>query len=697
MAKKLSFVLVLAIFAGMAWGVNVSVDFSTGIGTINLAYGANEVDAYDKFRAGYADIVNNHKEINTKYVRIFAQIDLPWYFIESGVNVTYQIGAKPFICIQYVPSGWDWDYFAQRCGALVSYMKSKYGDLSDWYWEIINEPNLFGGFTASSYVTLYNMCEAQMHAADPTTNIGGPGCAWFDTPWIQAMLSSANRMDFLSWHRYGIYADPNDVTDEQLMDATPQFGADVNQAKYYLDYYNRPGLKLIMGEYNANSYYAPTDPRIKQIFNTAWVGSTLRHLMWTSTGNSADMALIWEGTGGDANYGFGVWGDYGTPRAPVFYGLKLITTYFRKGAQVVSTSDDDPKVDVLAVRYLDENEFALMLINKENVTKDVTLNVTGLGSCQGIWYTADQYAYDHEGGISEELVPIEPTMQTQLNGYCVKVLYVAQPDEITITHASAETTQTTATITWRTNILATSQVEYGLTTDYGNMTPLDENLVVVHSVTITGLEPATTYHYRVRSSAPGVPEAVSQDYTFTTKGFTYTSPAGRFVAGWNLFSLPAEPQEPEAYNVLQDAVDAGNTLENNLYEYSPRYGYRVYPQDFLYLYSGYGYWLLLTNACDISYTGVPYSVDQQVYLMNGWNLIGLPFDTPVLWGSCRVNDGNEELSIQDAAAAGWIQESLYTYENDEYIMVTPDDYMQPWYGYWILALKAGLTLIIPAP
>jgi len=72
-------------------------------------------------------------------------------------------------------------------------------------------------------------------------------------------------------------------------------------------------------------------------------------------------------------------------------------------------------------------------------------------------------------------------------------------------------------ITWTTDESATSQVEYGLTTSYGDLTPLDETLVTSHSVTQTGLERKTTYHYRVRSKDAAGNEAISEDETVKTK------------------------------------------------------------------------------------------------------------------------------------------------------------------------------------
>jgi PKD repeat protein len=55
------------------------------------------------------------------------------------------------------------------------------------------------------------------------------------------------------------------------------------------------------------------------------------------------------------------------------------------------------------------------------------------------------------------------------------------------------------TITWRTDVPADSQVQYGRTTAYDSATNLDRNLVTSHSVTITGLTRKAQYFFQVLS------------------------------------------------------------------------------------------------------------------------------------------------------------------------------------------------------
>ena len=58
---------------------------------------------------------------------------------------------------------------------------------------------------------------------------------------------------------------------------------------------------------------------------------------------------------------------------------------------------------------------------------------------------------------------------------------------------------TSVTIVWTTDVASTSVVEYGLTTAYGT-TVSGPSSVTDHAVSLTGLTPATIYHYRVKSA-----------------------------------------------------------------------------------------------------------------------------------------------------------------------------------------------------
>jgi hypothetical protein len=83
--------------------------------------------------------------------------------------------------------------------------------------------------------------------------------------------------------------------------------------------------------------------------------------------------------------------------------------------------------------------------------------------------------------------------------------------------ASGNITSSGATITWSTNEPADSQVEYGLTTRYGTLTPLDATITQTHSLRLSGLQPKRTYYYRVRSKDAAGNLTISKRYSFKTK------------------------------------------------------------------------------------------------------------------------------------------------------------------------------------
>ncbi|HTV31160.1 MAG TPA: Ig-like domain-containing protein [Xanthobacteraceae bacterium] len=81
--------------------------------------------------------------------------------------------------------------------------------------------------------------------------------------------------------------------------------------------------------------------------------------------------------------------------------------------------------------------------------------------------------------------------------------------------ATSTQTGSTAIFTWTTNEPATSQILYGTTTSYGSTTALNSTLSTSHSVELTGLSSATTYHLQIQSADEVGNLATTSDLTFT--------------------------------------------------------------------------------------------------------------------------------------------------------------------------------------
>lgn len=91
----------------------------------------------------------------------------------------------------------------------------------------------------------------------------------------------------------------------------------------------------------------------------------------------------------------------------------------------------------------------------------------------------------------------------------------AAPPEITGVSAGNAGTSS-ATITWRTDEPATSEVEYGLDPGYGRRIAVDSVFVTQHVAHLSGLSSNTLYHFRVISADENGSEAASSDYTLET-------------------------------------------------------------------------------------------------------------------------------------------------------------------------------------
>ncbi|MDP3879152.1 MAG: DUF1565 domain-containing protein [Dehalococcoidales bacterium] len=92
-----------------------------------------------------------------------------------------------------------------------------------------------------------------------------------------------------------------------------------------------------------------------------------------------------------------------------------------------------------------------------------------------------------------------------------------------ITGISAVPDVTSAVISWQTDEASDSLIDYGLSVSYGSN--LSESaLVSDHSLTLTELEPATTYHYRLTSRDAAGNAAVTDNLTFTTASIPDATP-----------------------------------------------------------------------------------------------------------------------------------------------------------------------------
>jgi hypothetical protein len=217
---------------------NIFIDTQAVIGPLprpwrNLAQGGED----HEWRMG-PTLTGQVKALHPEYIRLDHIYD--FYDIVQGTpgNLTFNFskldpviddilatGAKPYIALSYMPpaisSGdilsppvrWeDWQLTVQKTIEHISGTRH----ISDVYYEVWNEPDLFGGWKAGggkSYLTLYNSAArgaANARGVAPF-KFGGPAITALYKNWFDALAKNAVennvRLDFFSWHRYNLDLD----------------------------------------------------------------------------------------------------------------------------------------------------------------------------------------------------------------------------------------------------------------------------------------------------------------------------------------------------------------------------------------------------------------------------------------------------------------------------------------------------------
>lgn len=217
-------------------------------------------------------LANQVRTLNPEYIRIDHVYD--FYDIVSGGpgNMSFDYskidpllddivstGAKPYIALSYMPEAIssgdivappqryeDWQLAVQN---LIQHISGTKG-ISDVYYEVWNEPDLFGNWKYSgerNYLTLYTYAARGAANAKGTKafKIGGPANTALYKNWFDALAKHAIannlRYDFFSWHRYSTDID--------------QYRKDMTEVKSWLQSYPElePTLELHLTEWGPDS------------------------------------------------------------------------------------------------------------------------------------------------------------------------------------------------------------------------------------------------------------------------------------------------------------------------------------------------------------------------------------------------------------------------------------------------------------
>ncbi|MEJ5297650.1 MAG: fibronectin type III domain-containing protein [Armatimonadota bacterium] len=136
------------------------------------------------------------------------------------------------------------------------------------------------------------------------------------------------------------------------------------------------------------------------------------------------------------------------------------------------------------------------------------------------WHTANDFPWEPGYGLMTSNLMAKPPYNT-FREY-------PKPSRplfsgVEVTHLSP----TSVRISYNTNIPAKGLVMFGTDTTYGRITAREQTAATFHQAVLHGLEPGTTYHFRIRAGAVEDGDSFSADHTFTTQ----TGAAVRIVSG----------------------------------------------------------------------------------------------------------------------------------------------------------------------
>src|SRR6266849_6239957 len=241
----------------------------------------DEVGVYDEDKDGKP--VYNFSYVDQIYDGLLANHVRP--FIELGF-MPKRLTSDPkalhaFWYKQNVAPPKDWNKWQQLIENFTLHLVQRYGEdeVSQWYFEVWNEPNIdfwAGNPKESTYYDLYDRAALAIKRVSPRRRIGGPATA--QAAWADRFLAHCKAknipVDFVSTHVYGndkaedVFGSYENIPRTQMVCRSVKKVHDQIAASPY------PKLPLIWSEFNAE--YSNQPQVTDSAFMGPWLADTIR-------------------------------------------------------------------------------------------------------------------------------------------------------------------------------------------------------------------------------------------------------------------------------------------------------------------------------------------------------------------------------------------------------------------------------------
>ena len=345
-------------------------------------------------------------------------------------------GVRPFVELSFMPKKlaaqqtlhvfWyhpivsppkDWDKWGDFISHFAQHLVDRYGidEVSQWYFEVWNEPNLdfwAGDPKQQTYYQLYDVTARALKGVNPRLRVGGPAtaqAAWIDS-FIRHCAENHVPLDFVSTHVYGNDTAQNVLGTDESVPRTQMVCRAARKVHDEVTASPEPGLPIIWSEYNASYMNEPdvTD----STFMGPWMADTIRQCdgltdmmsYWTFSDVFEEQGVVKKPFYG----GFGLMAEDDLPK-PSFNAFKVL---HRLGQQRIAESSDSALVTRRSDGTLVIAVWNLFLPEEKGEPKTVTIAVKGLaGKRRALVSRVDSThgsllpAYDAMGD------PVDPTQK----------------------------------------------------------------------------------------------------------------------------------------------------------------------------------------------------------------------------------------------------------------------------------------------
>jgi xylan 1,4-beta-xylosidase len=280
----------------------------------------------------------------------------------------------------YVAPPKNYDRWAAMISVFAKHLIDRYGidEVSQWYFEVWNEPNLdfwAGDPKEETYYHLYDVTAVALKSVSPRLRIGGPAtaqAAWADR-FIRHVAENHVPVDFVSTHVYGndtshdVFGTNDPVSMNQMVCRA------VDKVHKQIKSSAKPELPLIWSEFNA---VYDNQPKVEDsAFMGPWLADTIRQCdglvsmmsYWSFSDVFEEQGVIKKPFYG----GYGVLAEGGIPK-PAFNAFKLL---HQLGDQRIDVQSDSMLVTRRADGTLSMALWNLSLPDDPGHARDVTIHL----------------------------------------------------------------------------------------------------------------------------------------------------------------------------------------------------------------------------------------------------------------------------------------------------------------------------------